>query len=372
MSEELLQQPQSDRPQPVSFAQALHATTPTVYVTWVLIALNIAVFLLMVVRGVSFMEPTVDSLNQWGAGYGPLTTHGQWWRLLSETFIHIGVIHLLFNMYVLFAIGPFTERLFGQAGFTVLYLLSGITGSLVSLAWAPWTTSAGASGAIFGLYGGLLGFLLMQRHSIPSATLQSLAKSAAIFIGYNLVYGFAKSGIDMAAHLGGLSGGFLLGVVLARPVTGLPDKSRLPRALAVALGGAILAFAAASRIPKADDLAAEVNRFAALESRLIALFNSSLNQWNAHQLASTAFAGILDKDLIAPWKAEQSALLKLRLPDRQSQIVADLSDYMTARADAWSLLSQGVRTDNRSLLDAANKKEGEADSLAAKLSAKPE
>jgi len=123
---------------------------PRVFVTWVLIAINLAVFVLMVIRGVGLMDPSIDSLLKWGADFGPLTTHGQWWRMLTSTFVHVGILHIAMNMYILLVSGPFVERLYGNVGFAVLYLLSGLGGSLVSLAWHPMLVSAGASGAIFG------------------------------------------------------------------------------------------------------------------------------------------------------------------------------------------------------------------------------
>src|SRR5262245_21464047 len=185
-------------------------------VTVVLIALNVLVFALMVFWGVSAFNPTTDSVLKWGADYGPLTLHGQWWRMLASTFLHFGLIHLLFNMFVLFNIGLFMESLAGRVGFVVLYLVCGLGGSAASLVWHPSIVSAGASGAIFGLYGALLGFLARHRGSIPAESLASLRKGALTFVGYNLLFGL-RPGVDMAAHLGGLATGFVLGLFLIRP-----------------------------------------------------------------------------------------------------------------------------------------------------------
>jgi membrane associated rhomboid family serine protease len=83
------------------------------FATWILIAINVAVFVVMGARGVSLENPTPSALVAWGANYGPLVTRGQWWRLLTSMFVHIGVLHLLMNMLVLWSVGPFTERYFG-------------------------------------------------------------------------------------------------------------------------------------------------------------------------------------------------------------------------------------------------------------------
>ena len=148
--------------------------------TIVLIVLNVLVFLMMVLQGVSIFSPTADSVLRWGADYGPLTLHGQWWRMVVSTFLHFGLIHLLFNMFVLFSIGLFLESLAGRVPFVVLYLVCGLGGSAASLAWHPSIVSAGASGAIFGLYGALLGFLVRHRGSIPAESLRRCAKGRSL------------------------------------------------------------------------------------------------------------------------------------------------------------------------------------------------
>ncbi|HEY4355740.1 MAG TPA: rhomboid family intramembrane serine protease [Acidobacteriaceae bacterium] len=185
--------------------------------TYVLIAINVLVFVAMVARGVSFMQPTVRDVIPWGADFGPLTIGaGQWWRMLTSCFVHFGVIHIGFNMFVLFQIGPFIESLFGRARYLMIYLFAGLAGSLVSLWVHPLTTSAGASGAIFGLYGAVFGFLLMERRSLAPGATRSIAQSAGIFILYNFIYGAGHGQTDMAAHIGGLVGGFLAGLLLVR------------------------------------------------------------------------------------------------------------------------------------------------------------
>ena len=196
------------------FSQALLESTPAAFVTPTLIAINAIVFALMVVNGVPMFDPSVDNLIRWGADFGPLTMHGEWWRILTAMFVHVGLVHLLMNMAILWNIGMFTERIFGNRGFTLLYLLAGLGGSLASLAWRPLTVSAGASGAIFGLYGGLLALLMRHRQIIPQEVLRPLLKGALVFLGYNLIYGLARSEIDMAAHLGGLAT-LAAGLVLA-------------------------------------------------------------------------------------------------------------------------------------------------------------
>lgn len=201
------------------FQRTLATLTPRLYVTPILIGLNVAVFILMTASGVDFLEPKIADLLHWGADFGPKAVNGEWWRLLTSTFVHIGIIHILLNMWVLFEAGPVVERMVGNIGFLQLYLVAGLTGSLGSLLWHPLMVSAGASGAIFGIYGALLGMLVRSHGSIPTQVVAQLRKSGLGFLAYNLIFGMTQAGIDSAAHIGGLAGGFLCGVVLNQPFT---------------------------------------------------------------------------------------------------------------------------------------------------------
>lgn len=186
-------------------------------VVYVLIALNVLVFITMGLRGVSFLAPAPQDLYAWGANFPPSTVHGQWWRLLTSTFIHIGIIHLAFNMFVLWSGGRGMERILGHLGFTITYFISGLVGSVATLAFHPSVVGAGASGAIFGVYGALLGFLVRDRTSIPKPVYTAMGKSTLVFLAYNLLYSL-KPGVDLSAHCGGLVAGILCGLVLSRPV----------------------------------------------------------------------------------------------------------------------------------------------------------
>jgi membrane associated rhomboid family serine protease len=226
------------------FRARLAALTPRVVVTPVLIAANVLVFAIMVARGVSPLSPTTENLLAWGANYGRLSANGEWWRLATAMFLHVGVIHLLMNMWVLWDAGPLVERMLGHVAFASAYLLAGLAGSCASALWSPDRPSAGASGAIFGIFGVLGAFLLRQRRALPPGALTSLTRSSLFFVGYNVIYGLTNPSIDMAAHLGGLAGGFVVGLPLVHALT--PEaRARMWRRAAVvtavglAAGGAL-------------------------------------------------------------------------------------------------------------------------------------
>lgn len=191
------------------------------WVTNLVIAANVVVFVALALQGAGWFE-VVDIMPyvRFGANRADATTDGQWWRLGASMFLHFGLVHLLLNMWALLQVGHLVERLFGRALYAVLYFGSGVAGSVASLLWHRETLvwSAGASGAVFGIYGALLGFMLRERQALPRTVLQPMLKSTLLFAAYNLFYGFARSGIDNAAHIGGFAAGMLLGALLALPL----------------------------------------------------------------------------------------------------------------------------------------------------------
>ncbi len=178
------------------------------YITYSLLALNILFFAFMVVNGVGIFEPETTDLIKWGANVKFLTESGDWWRLVSAMFMHIGIVHLLFNMYALFSIGMYLEPVMSRWKFLVAYLCTGVIASLTSIWWHDNTASAGASGAIFGMYGIFLAMLTTKM--FDKTAQKSLLSSIGVFVFYNLVYGM-KAGVDNAAHIGGLISGLVLG-----------------------------------------------------------------------------------------------------------------------------------------------------------------
>lgn len=193
------------------------------FITPILIDSNILIFILMAISGVNIIQPDNESLLNWGANFRPMTLEGEWWRILTSCFLHIGIFHLLMNMYALLYIGVLLEPLLGTTRFISAYLLTGITSSIASLWWHDFTITAGASGAIFGMYGVFLA--LLTTNFIEKTARKALLASIAVFVGYNLIYGL-KGGIDNAAHIGGLLGGLIIGYALI-PSLKKPEENKL-------------------------------------------------------------------------------------------------------------------------------------------------
>lgn len=181
-----------------------------------LAAACVSVFAVMVAQGISPMEPQSEELLRWGSSYGiNVVFEHEPWRLASSVFLHIGFVHLAMNMWCLISVGPLVERFFGHASFAAIYLLSGIAGSLASMVFQPLVNLAGASGAIFGLIGALLAFLLVRAGDVPLVILRPMRAGTLAFVGYNIIFSLMIPKISMAAHIGGLVVGFLAGLLLA-------------------------------------------------------------------------------------------------------------------------------------------------------------
>ena len=208
----------TDIPEPLAQESAAPRSRSPYTITIALIAINVLVFLAMVASGISLTEPTPHDILKWGGDFGPATIGAhQWWRLLTSCFLHFGIVHIGMNMYVLYLIGPFIQAVFGRMRYLLIYFIAGLAGSIVSVWVHPTAVGAGASGAIFGLYGAVFGFLLIKRRSLNPEAMKSIAKSAGIFVLYNVVYGSISGTTDLSAHLGGLLAGFLAGMLLVRP-----------------------------------------------------------------------------------------------------------------------------------------------------------
>jgi rhomboid protease GluP len=180
--------------------------------TPLLIYSNCLVFILMVF-GANTFNPKIDTLVQWGGNVRILTLNGQIWRLFTSLFLHAGILHLVFNMFTLLYIGSLLEKLINKNKFILAYLISGIVASVTSLIFNDKVVSVGASGAIFGIVGVLLMLLIFNKSMFSNISVQKLIIIVSFFVLYNIFGGFNKQGIDIAAHIGGLFSGIIIGVI---------------------------------------------------------------------------------------------------------------------------------------------------------------
>jgi rhomboid protease GluP len=239
-------------PRPVRRRRPTWSVAPA---TYLLLGINCAVFLAMTLRGVRLMSPSPDQLLNWGANNaGYVLFLGQWWRIVTAMFVHVGIIHLATNMWCLWNLGLLAEPLMGWFGVITVYLLTGASGNLLStfynLMWpireggvATYPVGAGASGAVFGIAGALIILLKSNRLPVPPIEVKRLRRSVIYFAIINLVIGggitlgtnYIGSGIqvDNMAHLGGVACGLLFATPMV-PRLGAP-RTLFERRLRIAV-----------------------------------------------------------------------------------------------------------------------------------------
>jgi rhomboid protease GluP len=301
----------------------------------------------MVISGVNVISPANESLLLWGANFRPYTLDGQAWRLLTNCFLHIGILHLLFNMYALMYIGILLEPRLGSWRFGIAYILTGIMGSVTSLYIHPITISAGASGAIFGMYGVFLAML--TTNLIEKNQRKALLTSIAIFVGYNLLNG-VKGGIDNAAHIGGLVSGIILGYSFYPGVKNATDKKwnyGLPIVLIIALTG--FSSREYHRIPndivRYDD---QIKRFISMESQAMEVFKLPKSTPKEKLLTELKDRGLYY------WNENRNLVItldKLDLPDQIHKRDKILIAYCDIRIKMYELLYKSVDEDSRAYDD---------------------
>ena len=207
--------------------------------TYALLLINCGIFLLMELSGGSMNEAT---LMAFGVKSNIAIDQGEVWRFITPVFIHIGVLHLVLNSYALSIVGQQVERLYGTARFATLYVLMGVSGVAGSYLFSPNALSAGASGAIFGLFGVLLIFAIRHRHTVPRFLGRAIRVGILPVIGINLIIGFLVPVIDNAAHIGGLLAGMVLAAVVGYKTPGSRTPGLFHMARIAAIASVVLSF----------------------------------------------------------------------------------------------------------------------------------
>ena len=363
----------SPEAQTVAFREALVAFTPRWFVTPTLMVVNIVLLIAALILSGQAIAPNSQLLIDWGANYGPATLNGQWWRLFTCMFLHGSFMHVAMNMWVLLEFGRLVERLAGNVGFLLVYVITGLAGSLASLYWNPQVLSVGASGAVFGMGGVLLGWTLLHRHSIPTAVLSHLRSSVGFFIVYNMMMAFRGGNIDHAAHAGGLVAGILCGILISQPLGPDVRKRRLGKLLLTGFVGCTGLIGATFFLPPAPpppvDIRGELEAFAAADTKALTTFQAMLKASDDGQLSNAAFADQIEKEILPPWTETRTRFDKLRLePLANQEIVAKFAQYAGERDTAWRTFVAAAREDDPEKLKQAVSQWKAADATAQALS----
>jgi rhomboid protease GluP len=324
------------------------------FVPWVCLVLlvaNIGVFALEIAKGGDVMNgPSPAQMIELGGNLGALTLDGEPWRLLTSMFLHYGLIHLAMNMLLgLYQIGQITERLYGHAGFAAAYLVAGLGGSLAS-AIRGQAVSAGASGAVFGIVGAFLAYLILHRHRFEKKVLHAQLGNLALMIGIQIWLGFKVAGIDQAAHIGGLVTGFVVG--LALELGHRDGANRLARAALVGVLGT-------GAIIGASFAAAPASRPVAFEPGVEAI-DRVMAQWRAvveSKPDDLEMARKIENEILPAWESAQVAYIH---GGGKNQV---LLDYINLWRDGWKLIVEGLRGRDGTKVEAGLAKHKEASRL---------
>ena len=330
------------RQEPEPFLDALRARAVMPFVTIGLVGIHILAFAFIIVGvgGAAFSDP--EGLVAWGGNFGPRTTNGEWWRLISAMFLHGGVLSLLVNMAALAQIGFLLERLVGRLALVVVYLGAGIVAGLVDLFMQPMTVSVGASAAVFSLYGllGASGIWMLRRRSDTAPSLKAarrLLPVAAVFILYHVLTGeLGTAGMRTGLVLGLVAGAFLSRESIERH----PPASRVCAAGGLAL---VIAIAAAIPLRGIADVRPEMRRLVAIEDRTVHEYDAAANQFRLGAIKAKALAQLIDQSIRPELLKARARLEALSgVPREHQPLVARAEEYLRLRDESWSLRSEAL------------------------------
>ena len=337
------------------FGTALRERTRWPIVTVALAGLNVAIFVAMLMGSGALGDP--ETLVAWGGSVGPRTTNGEWWRLVTSMFVHAGMLSLIVNVAGSFQLGLVLERLVGHFAFAAVYIAAGVLASLVSLSASSVTVTVGASGAVFGLYGLLLGSAvwgLINRSvlTIPLVVLGRLAPAGAIFILYSL----ATSGMPTWAESAGFAAGVVFGLVVAR---GVAEHKPAAHWVGAAMGAtAVLVVASAIPLRGVANVMPELERLVAFEERTAGSYEAAVGRFRNGGMKAEALARMIDQKIIPDLQAVRARLKALeRVPEEHQQLVASAEEYLRLRDASWRLRSEALNKSNMLTLRKADRLE---------------
>ncbi len=345
------------RPELEPFRDALRARTSWVIVTPALVALNAMMFVLMLFGTGALSDPV--TLVGWGGNYGPRTTNGEWWRLVTAMFVHAGIFHLLVNIAGLVQCGLMIERLVGHLAFAAVYIAAGTFASLVLVSAHPLVVMVGASEAIFGIYGLLLALIvptLLHRSTIriPLMALKRAAPAALLFLLYN--YDVVTGGPEGQAKLTAFTVGFFSGIALSVWASdGKPAMRRLATVAGVTAG---LAVVCAVPLRGVFDARPELARVVAFEDRTAIAYQKEVDRFKGGRVPVEKLTQLIDKTIVPELQATQKRVKALaKAPAEQQPLIASAEEYLRLRDQSWRLRAEGLRKANLVVLREAERTE---------------
>jgi len=309
-----------------------------------------------------------DTLLGWGASLGTRTTNGEWWRLVTSVFVHIGLFQFIITMAVLAQLGAVLERLVGRLAFGAVYLSAGVFTGLIHLSSQPVVVTVSSAGAVFGLYGLLLATLTWQGFrdalrrrasknaepgteeatdagvTIPPTAIKRLGYGALLFLLWSAVNGLAG-----AAEVIGLAAGFACGTIVGRRASiRIPAPREVGGVIAAA---AVIAIACAVPLRNIADVTPEITRVVAIEERTATVYQAAFNAFKKGRLSAEALALVAERKIVPELQAVDARLTALKnVPPEHQAVVTDAHEYLRLRSNAWRFRADVIRRTNAAQL----------------------
>lgn len=324
------------------------------WVTWALVLLNAGIFAALAWHSQRLAAFSGNDIMIWGGNYGPLTASGEWWRLLASAFLHLDWMHVTVNMWALAGVGRLTERLYGHWRYAGLYLALALVAGMASIIWQPSGAGAGASGAIFGVFGLFLAYLARHHGRIPVSVIWAHWPSSLVFVLFSLFSGMHQSGVDNAAHVGGLVAGLLLGLLAAPRLDDRgPESWSLPQAGLVT--GLVLAMLGGgyAHVRGSDLTLSPWEKYGQERAWLNAGMGRNDQRWGelAAGLASGQTSGLeiaeaFEKEIIPFWREAEARLLRedAGLKGEQARFAAVTLELVKRRGDMAAAIAKFGRS----------------------------
>jgi membrane associated rhomboid family serine protease len=334
------------------FRAALRLRTPWAIVAPTLIGIHVLVFVRLVLSDLPIGDPA--ALLAAGASVGPLTTNGEWWRLVTATFVHTGPLHLISDLAGLVLLGKLLERLLGSLTFACVYFAAGAISHVVNVSTDPLVVHAGASGAVFGIYGLLIavatwGLIDRTGLRIPLVVFKSLAPTAALFLLYTMV----TKGIFSAPHVTALVVGATCGFILTREIG---ERKPAQRPLAITMGAAVLVVVAlALPVRGVKDIRPDIVPILGIEESTVSPYKKAVVKFTKGEVKAGVLADLISDTIIPELQAARTQLQALSgVLDQQRPFIDDAEEYLRLREASWRLRIDGLRKGSMQILREAD------------------
>ncbi len=333
------------------FQQVLQARTRLALATPALALLNVLIFVLMVFSPGAVSDPEV--LLGWGASLGPLTTNGEWWRIVTSLFVHSGFWALVMTLIGLVQVGLVVERMAGPLTFAAAYFTAGVLGNLVSVSSSPLAIQSGATHGVLGVYGlAAASFIWAFRSPIapPLVALRTMAPAVGLYLLYNF------TDLTSSNNLVALSTGAIGGLALGRGLgQSKPPLRRLTIASAAAL---VLAVAAAMPVRGIADVRPQLASVVEAEGRTVGAYEVAIGRFRKGRMSAEALATLIDRTIVPELQTLRTELAEISgVPDQHQPLVDAADEYLRLRDEGWRQRAAALRKSSLPGLREADKTE---------------